>query len=313
MVLVSFITLVSVCVTNAQEALPSPQATLELEWEVVDDAVAYEVKLVPKAGGEPIVVKTNEPKISHRVPAGTYSVQIRSQDKANGYMGAWGEVSEIEVTSKIVALNAPADGAVLKEPKEKRKEVEFRWQPVVDAKTYSLRLWSSDAPDAIEFKTKETSKRLKLLSGKTYFWQVVFETVRSIRYQAAPVTWSFTLLGSQLLPPEVERTIEQDAALPLTWKPSAGAETYQAVLSTRYLDETEWRPLDRLEITKERVWKTRKLQPAAYKIEVVASAKHNVSSEPGVLEFVVKPTEAELDAALKPVLAAELPKQKNAK
>src|SRR4051812_39710125 len=91
----------------ASAQLPPPQATVELDWEPIENAQAYEVKLEPKTGGAPIIIKATENKISQRVPVGEYSVRIRSQAKKTGYFGKWSPAISIEVSSKVIKLIAP--------------------------------------------------------------------------------------------------------------------------------------------------------------------------------------------------------------
>jgi hypothetical protein len=65
----------------------------------------------------------------------------------------------------------------------------------------------------------------------------------------------------------------------------------------RYLDEKKWQVVkeDVLPGTK---WPVDKLHAGVYKLEVVATAPRYTNSDTAVIEHIVKPTEAELTAAI---------------
>lgn len=297
----------------AQQQANKPQtpveATLDLEWEVVEDATSYEVKLTPANGGEPLTYLSSDTKLTKKLPAGLYKLQIRSKDKSSGYFGPWSEETEIEVAAKTVQLISPADGSEIAEPKEKRAQVEFQWTPIEGAKEYTLRIWFDDEKNAREFKSKTARKVLSLPSARSYAWQVTFLTHKSVGYMAAPQIANFKVLGKQLLKPIIDPKLVKiaDPKAPeqsqlAKWKNSPGAQHYKVKLLKRALDEEDWQAVTEIPKQNTNELKIEKLKPGAYKIELIAQASNYVSSEPGVLEFVVKPTEAELAEAMKRAL-----------
>lgn len=298
----------------ASAQLPPPQATVELDWEPISNAQAYEVKLEPKDGGDAIIIKSTENKISQRVPIGEYDVRIRSQDKKSGYFGKWSAPIAIEVSSKIVKLIYPEDNATLSDFPGEEGEIEFRWEANADARQYTLKVWSDNEAEAQEIPVSDTSYKLKVPLGRIYHWNVTFETNRAVKYQADPLTFSFSLLGKRLLRPEINPKIESDEDQSIIkWTESPEAKAYKSKVMFRYLDETEYRPLAEGEVDTNS-WSTQKFKPGAYKIEVVATAPLRMNSEPAVYEYVHKPTEQELEKALEPArqvgLKISLPAQK---
>jgi len=308
---------------KAKVSPPVQEAVLDLEWEVVEDAISYELKLIPVAagdsgggesdrnggggsggsghshsgaGGEPIVMNVSEPKISRRVPVGVYKVQIRSKDKATGYFGPWSAPIDVEVSTKVVELLEPANGSEIPAPNEKHLVVPFRWRPTPGARRYALRIWSDDIEKAKEFQTSEASFELKLATGRLYYWQVTFENERGTGYRAMPGTYSFMLLGPQLVQPVVNRKLPFPLVNKIAWSKIPRAEFYRAKLFHRHLDESEWREFLLNEKLESPVWNLDRLKPGAYRIEVSAHARNRVSSEVGSYEFIVKPPEKELSA-----------------
>lgn len=280
---------------KAKASAPVQEAVLDLEWEVVEDAISYELRLTPVAAdGEPIVMSVSEARISRRVPVGVYKVQIRSKDKATGYFGPWSAPIDVEVSTKVVELLEPANGSEIQAPKEKHFVVAFRWHPTPGARRYALRIWSDDIEKVKEFQTSEASLELKLATGRLYYWQVTFENERGTGYRAMPGTYSFMLLGPQLVQPVVNRKLPFPNVNKVSWSKIPYAEFYRAKLFHRYLDENEWKEFLLNEKLESHAWSFDRLKPGAYRIEVSAHARNRVNSEAGVYEFIVKPPEKEL-------------------
>lgn len=294
----------STAAQQASVAAANAEATLDIEWEQIEDATSYEVKLTPASGGEVLKFLSSDTKLTQKLPQGTYKFQIRSREKATGYFGPWSPETEVEVTPKAVQLISPSEGAEISEPKEKRAQVEFQWTPVLGAKEYTLRIWFDEEKNAREFKSKTTKKTLTLPAAKTYAWQVTFLTDRSIGYLAAPQIGNFKVLGKQLMKPVItEKLLPADAAAQmLKWRGSQASKSFKVKLSKRALDEEQWTQVK--EIPKQETTDLRfeKLKPGAYRLEVTAQSPNRVSSEAAVYEFVVKPTEAELNQAMKTAL-----------
>ncbi len=286
----------------ASAQLPPPQATVELDWEPIENAQAYEVKLEPKDGSETILIKATENKISQRVPVGEYSVRIRSQDKKSGYFGKWSPAISIEVSSKVIKLITPEDNAILSDFPGEEGEIEFRWEGNADARQYTIKIWSDNEAEAQEIPVSDTVYKLKLPLGRIYHWNVTFETTRAIKYQADPMTYSFSLLGKRLLRPEIDPIIQTTKdGTTIKWTESPEAAGYKAQVSFRYLDETEYKSLAEESVTTT-TWNTQRFKPGAYKIEVTATASLRMNSETAIYEYVQKPTEQELNKALEPAL-----------
>jgi hypothetical protein len=274
-------------------------STLDLEWESVDEADGYELKLIPKQGGNALIFPTEESRISQKVPSGIYILQIRSKEKATGYFGAWSEATEIDVVPKVVTLLEPKDQEIIPEPKEKRRDVTLTWQAVPGVRYYHLRIWEDGAEKkGQDFVTTNTSKTLKLVTGHAFFWSVTIEDDKSVRYETKPTPFSFTLLGKQLLTPVIDTDINRSDVAGLRWKASPDAKTYRVRLETKFLDENKWRMhSESTEFTDVKLSFPR-LIAGNYRIEVIAEAPQRVSSDPAKFEFTIKPNENELNEKL---------------
>ncbi len=300
----------STAAQQASVAAANAEATLDIEWEQIEDATSYEVKLTPASGGEVLKYLSSDTRLTQKLPQGTYKFQIRSRERSTGYFGPWSAETEVEVTPKAVQLISPAEGAEISEPKEKRAQVEFQWTPVLGAKEYTLRIWFDEEKNAREFKSKSAKKLLTLPAAKTYAWQVTFLTDRSVGYLAAPQIGNFKVLGKQLMKPLITEKLFPVETAPkaqvvnqlIKWRGSQASKSYKVKLARRALDETDWTQVK--EVAKQEITELQfeKLKPGAYKIEVTSQSPNRVSSDPAVYEFVVKPTEAELNQAMKTAL-----------
>ena len=291
--------------------LPAALATLDLEWEAIDEANGYELKLTPTKGGEPLTFKSDEAKASLKLPIGSYKLQIRSKDKASGYYGRYSDPTEVEVEYKILELLTPPDESILGDEKNasKKKKVVFAWSPAPNAQTYTMKIWSDDPDKAKEFKTAGTTVTLNLPSGRKYFWQVTFATKNAVGYIADPRRSSFMLLGPQLVTPVIDSNLAIPFVTKAKWSQSPGAERYEVRILKRHLDETEFTPIIEKPDRELNQLDFSRLAPGFYRIEVTAHAKNRVSSETGFYEFGIKPPAREMLTALQSVDALLAPPQ----
>lgn len=269
--------------------------TIELEWEPQDNADGYEVRLTP-AGGKPILFRTFEAKLSEQVPTGIYSLRIRSRHKeVQDLWSPWSDALRLEVLRKELHLLEPENEATLTASSAARQEVLFKWSEIAKAKDYTLKIWTEETKEKpLVFVTRKTTQRLKLLPSQVYYWQVTFESANAISYVQTVRTSMFTMQGPKLVKPSIVAFKPGEPRTGLTWISGKKSQTFEAVLSFRYLDETEWTAIKE-EKTANTRWDFGKLKPGAYKLEVVAYAPKNAPSDKGIYEFVVKPSREELN------------------
>lgn len=275
-----------------------PLKTIELEWDPVDNAFGYEVRLTPEGGGKPLLFKTLEPKLTQEVPVGVYALRVRSRHKeVDDVWSAWSEALRLEVLIKELLPEKPLENEILIAKSDLREEVEFRWTKIEKAKNYVLRIWDEETKEKpITFVATKNSQRLKLLPGRVYFWTVSFESATQVTYAQKEIVSTFTLQGQKLVKPSITE-VQPGEVKEFSWIASPKAKAYKARLLFHYLDESKWR------VVKEDVvagtnWPVDKLGAGVYKLEVIATAPRYTNSETSVFEHTVKPTEAELNAAI---------------
>lgn len=275
-----------------------PLKTIELEWDPVDNAFGYEVRLTPEGGGKPLLFKTLEPKLTQEVPVGVYALRVRSRHKeVDDVWSPWSEALRLEVLIKELLPEKPLENEILIAKSDLREEVEFRWTKIEKAKNYVLRIWDEETKEKpITFVATKNSQRLKLLPGRVYFWTVSFESATQVTYAQKENVSTFTLQGQKLVKPSITE-VQPGEVKEFSWIASPKAKAYKTRLLFHYLDESKWR------VVKEDVvagtnWPVDKLSAGVYKLEVIATAPRYTNSETSVFEHTVKPTEAELNAAI---------------
>lgn len=279
--------------------LPPPELkTIELEWEAQDNADGYEVRLTPE-GGKPIFFRTFEPKLSEEVPTGIYSLRIRSRHKEmHDLWSPWSDALRLEVLRKELHLLEPENETTLIAASAARQEVLFKWSEIAKARDYTLKIWTEETKEKpLVFVTRKTTQRLKLLPSQVYFWQVTFESANAVSYVQTVRTSMFTMQGPKLVKPSITPFKPGEERTGLSWISGKKSQSYEAVLSFRYLDESEWTAIKE-EKTADTRWDFGKLKPGAYKLEVVAQSTRNAPSDKGTYEFVVKPSREELNQKL---------------
>lgn len=293
---VSFFLLLALS-AGAQEL---PLKTIELEWDAVENAFGYEIRLTPKGGGSPLTYKVLENKFTQDVPVGIYILRIRSRHKeVEDHWSAWSDPLTLEVLVKELLMLEPAHEAVLTSKSEAREEVTFTWTKIDKARDYVLKIWTEETKEKpLTFVTRKNSQRLKLIPGRVYYWQVVFESATQVTYAQETRTYMFMLQGQKLIQPSIHPLPPATEIKEFTWVKTPKAKSYQAKLSYHFLDEDKFEKMKEADLTEAR-WATERLKPGVYRLEVIAKAPRHASSDAGFLEFTVKPTEAEINQALR--------------
>lgn len=276
---------------------PLAMKTIELEWDSVDNAGSYEVKLLPEDALVPMQFTTQEAKLVQQVPVGNYTLQVRARSTDGSDYSPWSEPMPFAVVVKELQPLHPEDKSVVPSDGVSKQTVEFRWTPVEKVKLYTLVVWSEEKKETpYIFNTKETFKKLEVPAAQVYFWQVKFESADNVAYAQQPKTFTFTLLGKHLLKPEINSK-SPPPLTELTWRASPDAKEYAAKIYYRCLDESEWKPLREAKLAGTS-WAIGKLKAGAYKLEVIARAPRHIDSEAAVYQFVIKPAQADLEQAL---------------
>jgi hypothetical protein len=280
----------------------TPVKTVELEWDAVETAGGYEVKLSPENGSTPLLFEVPENHFSKAVPIGNYVLQMRTKSKDGRDTSEWSPPVPLAVVARELTPIKPTDNSELDGSTKPKVSVDFEWSAVENAREYKISVWSDEKKDQpYVFTTKATQKRLDVPTAQIYHWKVEFESKDSVAYQQEPKVFTFTLLGNRLTRPEINEASLNCKDL-LSWTESDGAETYSAELHFKFVDKDgdqkeNWQSVKK-QSKADAFMACPKLKPGAYKLEVVAKGRRRSPSEPAVREFLIKPTLSDIKRSL---------------
>ncbi|RME17283.1 MAG: hypothetical protein D6797_02840 [Bdellovibrio sp.] len=244
--------------------------TIQLEWEPVPGATAYEIRL--RKGPKNYTFKTKKPSWKGAIQPGLYEMSIRSYDE-RGVPGDWSRSIPLKVKLFAARLIAPKGDVFTK--KEKRAEVAFQWTPVKGASAYHIFV------NHKVYKASQPPLTIELPVAKAYKWTLIpLQGEKLLGEKSTPL--HFKLYGAPLEKPQLQapstRVVQQ-----ITWPPVPYAKTYQKTLY--FKENNQWK----------KVWEESSPQNAyshdlsrpggLYKLQVVAQAPLRPASPVATLEF----------------------------
>ena len=285
---------------NSKNKSEIKKAVLDFEWEKVEEASGYEVKLQKKDLIDPAIsVQTEENRFNKELPLGIYLIQIRSKEKGTGYYGQWSAPIELEVGPKVVELLEPKENETLAVPNTKELKVIFKWKSFRSTKLYKLRIWNQDPAQAKEYLTADTQYEVSLKAGESYQWQVTIEDENSFEFLANVGTRAFSIIGEQVNKPVLAKLINENNAIEVSWKLSLDGKMYDILVEKKFLDDEKWKIVATKKALEKKYVTMEQLEPADYKVTVIGKAPQKIDSEPGFLEFTVKPTKERVQDLIK--------------
>lgn len=280
---------------------PQKLQQFEVEWESKKDALAYDIKLVPKDSSKPSVTATTDKTVyKTEIAHGIYSFQVRAKYKSNN--GNWSPPAMIKVLPIQVELIFPKHNDGVEVKVSQNAPVTFQWSEAQDAKQYRLRYWSDKNPKPVEVLTKKTTHTTALEIGPQYFWEIELLTKEGVQHENSSATAQFFLISGKLAPVVIS-DVKLDEGVVIEWQTLKDSESTTGVLSYRPLLGDTWTVVVEKVFLKENRWKVeQELIPGEYKIELTARAKNHHSSLPSTRRFFVKPKAPELQ----PIVATDL-------
>ncbi|MBK8200931.1 MAG: hypothetical protein IPK68_00930 [Bdellovibrionales bacterium] len=260
---------------------------IEVSWESLPDAKAYELEFQPVEGsGEVLNFSTVESTFKVFLVPGSYRFRIRSIDSMND-KGEWSEPLTLVAQSQEVALISPVNNVAI-ESKGKRERVEFSWNPYAEAKGYIFRIWSETKNEVHTLKARKVNVSLSLLAENRYFWEIYPIHKTGVWYQRKSPPESFTLYGKQLPAPQLEIMNPKDP-IGIDWTTLKDV-AYSISIFRRDILGVEWTKVEEQSDIKTGKWLFMKpLRPGQYKAEVFGEGKMRTTSKVATREFFVKP------------------------
>lgn len=183
---------------------------VQIEWEGVEDASAYEVKVVRKdgAGKKPMFFKLNEPKWSANIAPGLYTMQIRSYD-VRGVPGDWSPASDLEVKLPAIIVKSPQPGQILEASEEDSEKLELEWNTIPGAASYKVSVKSATSDWQEEREVKETSAEFQVPVGQRIEWNVTAIDPKGVAGDVSETPYQFDFKGPPLKKPGLTKPLSK--------------------------------------------------------------------------------------------------------
>lgn len=191
-------------------AEPRVRRNVEVEFESVDNATLYEVKVTRKAesSDKAQFFKMKEPKWTATINPGLYLMQVRSYDD-RGAPGDWSPPTEIEVKLPAIIVDSPGAGTRVNASGNDSQEVEFIWEAVPRADHYTLTARTRSGEWNKILDVTEPRAKVDVPVGQEILWNVVAIDNKGVVGESSEAPYQFELHGPALAKPSIERPLSK--------------------------------------------------------------------------------------------------------
>lgn len=201
---------------------------LDLEWDPVEGAIAYEVELLEIKEGRYYNIgtfKTDVARWTKNVKPGKYAIKMRSLD-TRGVGGEWSEEIPVPVKLPFPQKNYPRPGEIFEVEDGKGKEVFFQWEASAGASFYKLNIFDENGRKFYSTVTSDLQTSLQLDKLIRYEWEVLPLFTKDEQISEKVHTQPFTLIGGELKTPDLESKVLDKEVL-VSWNRVENATSYQ--------------------------------------------------------------------------------------
>jgi hypothetical protein len=277
----------SVSLARADEA-QRVRRNFEVEWEPVEGASGYELKLTRKDGStKPTRIKTKDNKWAATIKPGIYLMQIRSFDD-RGAGGEWPPPTELQVKLPSVVQGEPAPHAVIEAGDDTTEEIKLKWEAVPGADKYKVEVHSTTGGWKDEHEVSDPYWNVKVPVGETLEWNVTAIDPKGETGETNAQPIGFEVKGPALAKPNIQKPLSKYIK-ELEWDPSPKATSYSYELTYRSPKTKKWVKVETKEATdaNKLVWNIKR-PSGKYRLKVQAHADRRAPSKVQELEFETK-------------------------
>ena len=208
-------------------AADSSARWIDLEWDSVEGAAAYEISLseiIDSVEAPRGVFSTDTASWSKEVNPGNYSVRIRTLD-ARKVPGAWGDPIPVVINQEDPQPLVPLDNEEILKNETGKTKITFQWAKVYGTQEYTIRVFDNKGSELISKKTNETEMTLELDDINDYFWLVTSGSGTQIQTPAlSELKRKFSIRGEKLKAPLIEVNSNHPKGVYFKW-----SEVYRAL------------------------------------------------------------------------------------
>lgn len=207
---------------------------IDLEWDDVQGAAAYEVSLSEIIESEETprgIFSTDTAHWSKEVNPGNYNVRIRALDKRK-VPGAWGEPIPVTIKQEDPQQLVPLDNEEILKNETGKTSITFQWGKVYGAQEYMIRVFDQKGEEILSKKTTETEIILEFSDISDYYWIVTTgfgAPAKSIAL--SNLKRKFSIRGEKLKSPIIEVDLKHPKGIVLKWAEIYRANDYEVSLS----------------------------------------------------------------------------------
>lgn len=228
----NFLTILFVFLVNVAWALDqNTERWLDLEWDPVEGAIAYEVELLEIKEGRYYNIgtfKTDVSRWTKNVRPGKYAIKMRSLD-SRGVGGEWSEEIPVPVKLPFPQKSYPKPGEIFEVEDGKGKEIFFQWEATAGASFYKLNIFDENERKFYSTVTADLQTSLNLEKLIRYEWEVLPLFTKDEQISEKVHTQPFTLIGGELKTPDLESKVLDKEVL-IVWQKVENAKTYELEL-----------------------------------------------------------------------------------
>lgn len=294
----------------ASEVKNSKRLTsVEVQWEEEKNISKYQVQIFNSKNK---FIKSFESKTSlfkFKSTSGKIKLKGRYVDNY-GNIGPWSSFIEIDVPPDSVKFNFPSETgeSLIKAQASNqtlRGKVNLAWPSATQAKKYKLRIYDSDKKLIKELVTDNLTEKIELETGVYQF------SITALGNDLIPSKETYSpqkiMIGAaQLNQPKFEIVKDKNSTTVFlikipqeNWESKKSSIYGELEYSKHFSDQ--WAVVKSFKSIKDKTWSYQKIKkenhliPGKYRISLWLSKKDWIDSEKFKYEFIIKPTQSELE------------------
>lgn len=216
----------------------------EVEWEAIEGASSYEVKLNRKdePDKKPTLFKTKDTRWAATIKPGNYLMSIRSFDD-RGAPGDWSTPSELQVKLPSVVQDFPRGGTVIQASDEDWEKIKLQWGAVPGAEKYKVSVKSVTGNWQAEKEVSDPYWEVKVPVAAALEWNVAAIDATGDTGDLNEKPIPFEVKGPTLTRPKIEKPLSKYVR-DIEWAAPSKATRYAYELSQKNPKTKKWEKID---------------------------------------------------------------------
>lgn len=295
-----FTVIYSICVfseTKSTSTKKQELSSVELQWEETPGAFMYEVQILNSKGKQLKMFVSKSSLFKFQSTSGKIKIRGRLVD-AYGKKGHWSPLIEAEVPPEDLKFPVNSDNknpiTAQASSKTSKGIVSLSWPSGIQAKRYKIKIYDKDNNLVQEKETPNLTEKFELDVG-TFSYSITPIGNDQIPGKEIKAPTTIEIGAAQLSLEEFQVIESPEKKLEIKMPVRKNFEITGALEYANHMSET-WTPVAEYTPFTEDIWTPDdKLKPGRYRIGFWITRKNWISSEKFYHQFVIKPTESEIE------------------